>query len=45
LLDLKSKNESQLAHHGHLKSLHHDPTKVLAPRLISGTKYNVIDYI
>jgi hypothetical protein len=43
LLDLKAKKECQLSHHGHLESLRHDPTKILAPRLISRTKYNVID--
>ena len=43
LLDLKSKEELQLTHHGHLKSLRHDPTKFLTKRMISTTKYYVID--
>ena len=42
LHDLKSKEEGQLTHHGHLESLCHNPTKILAPSLISGAKYNVI---
>jgi hypothetical protein len=43
LLDLKAEKESQLAYHGHLKPLSHDPTKLLTKGLISTTKYNVID--
>ena len=43
LLDLKSKEELQFIHHGHLKSLGHDPTKFLTKRMISTTKYYVID--
>ena len=43
LLDLKSKEELQLTHHGHLKSLGHDPTKLLTKRMISTIKYYVID--
>jgi hypothetical protein len=43
LLDLKSKKELQLAHHGHLKPISHDPTKILTKRHISTTKYYVID--
>ena len=43
LLDLISKEELQFTHHGHLKSLGHDPTKFLTKRMISTTKYYVID--
>jgi hypothetical protein len=43
LFDLKSKEEGQLAHHRHLESLFHNSTKLPAPRLVSRTKYNVID--
>jgi len=43
LLDLKSEEELQLTHHGHLKSLRHDPTKFLTKSMISTTKYYVID--
>ena len=43
LLDLKSKEELQLTHHGHLKSLSHDPTKLITIHMISTTKYYVID--
>ena len=43
LLDLKSKEELQFTHHGHLKSLCHDPTKFLTKSVISTTKYYVID--
>ena len=43
LLDLKSEEELQLTHHGHLKPLHHDPTKFLTKSMISTTKYYVID--
>ena len=43
LLDLKSKKELQLPHHGHLKPICHDPTKFLTKSHISTTKYYVID--
>jgi hypothetical protein len=43
LLDLKSKEELQFTHHGHLKSIGHDPTKILTKSMISTTKYYVID--
>ena len=43
LLDLKFEEELQLTHHGHLKSLHHDPTKFLTKSMISTAKYYVID--
>ena len=43
LLDLKSEEECQLTHNRHLKSLCHNPTKIIAPSLISRAKYNVID--
>jgi hypothetical protein len=43
LLDLKSEEELQFTHHGHLKSLGHDPTKFLTKIMISTTKYYVID--
>jgi hypothetical protein len=43
LLDLKSKKEFQLSHHGHLKSFGHNSTKLINPNLVSRTKYNVID--
>jgi hypothetical protein len=43
LLDLESKEEGQLTHHRHLESLCHNPTKLLAQRLVSRTKYNVIN--
>ena len=42
LLDLKSKEELQFTHHGHLKSLGHDPTKFLTKRMIGTPKYYVI---
>jgi hypothetical protein len=29
LLDMKSKEELQLAHHEHLEPIHHNPTKFL----------------
>ena len=43
LLDLKSKEEFQLTHHEHLKSLSHNPTKLITIHMISTTKYYVID--
>jgi hypothetical protein len=43
LLHLKSKEAIQLAHHRHLKFLHHDPAKLFTRLLISTTKYYVID--
>jgi hypothetical protein len=43
LLDTKSEEELQFTHHGHLKSLGHDPTKFLTKLMISTTKYYVID--
>jgi hypothetical protein len=43
LLDLKSEEELQLTHHGHLKSLCHDPTKLFTKNMVSTTKYYVID--
>jgi hypothetical protein len=42
LLDLKSEEELQFTHHGHLKSLGHDPNKFLTKSVISTTKYYVI---
>jgi hypothetical protein len=42
LLHLKSKEIVQLAHHRHLKLLHHYPAKILTRLLISRTKYYVI---
>jgi hypothetical protein len=35
LLDLKSKKELQLSHHGHLDPIHHNPTKFLIKSHIS----------
>jgi hypothetical protein len=43
LLHLESKEVGQLAHHRHLKLLHHYPAKLLTRLLISRTKYYVID--
>jgi hypothetical protein len=43
LLDLKSKEELQFTHHGHLKPLCHHPTKLLQIHMVSTTKYYVID--
>ena len=43
LLDLKSEEEFQLTHHGHLKSLSHNPTKLFTIHMVSTTKYYVID--
>ena len=43
LLDLKSEEELQLTHHGHLKSLHHGDTKFPTKSMISTTKYYVIN--
>jgi hypothetical protein len=43
LLDLKSKEKLQLAHHGHLEPIHHNPTKFLTKCHISTTKFYVID--
>jgi hypothetical protein len=43
LFHLKSKEVGQLAHHRHLKFLHHYPAKLLTRLLISRTKYYVID--
>jgi hypothetical protein len=43
LLDLKTEKELQLAHHRHLKSFGHDPTKLINPRLISRPKYDAIN--
>ena len=43
LFDLKSEEEGQLTHHGHLKSLWHDPSKLIAPSFVNRIKYNVID--
>ena len=43
LLDLKSEEELQFTHHGHLKSLGYYPTKFLTKSVISTTKYYVID--
>ena len=42
LLDLKSKKELQLSHHGHLEPICHNPTKFLTKGHISTTKYYVI---
>jgi hypothetical protein len=43
LLNLKTKEVVQLAHHRHLKFLHHHPAKLLTRLLISRAEYNVID--
>jgi hypothetical protein len=43
LLDLKSKKELQLSHHGHIKPIRDNPTKFLIKSLIGTTKYYVID--
>jgi hypothetical protein len=43
LLDLKFKQELQLLYHRHLKSISHDLTKLITKRLVSRTKYYVID--
>ena len=43
LLDSKSKEEFQLTHHGHLKSLSYNPTKLITIHMVSTTKYYVID--
>jgi hypothetical protein len=43
LLDLKTEKEFQLAHHRHLKSLGHNPTKLINPSFVSRSKYNGID--
>ena len=43
LLDLKSEEEGQVTHHRHLKSLCHNPTKIIAPSFVSRAKYDVID--
>jgi hypothetical protein len=43
LLDLKTEKELQLAHHRHLKSFGHDPTKLINPNLISRSKYDIIN--
>jgi hypothetical protein len=40
---LKTKEELQFTHHRHLKSLGHDPTKLLTKIMVSSTKYYVID--
>jgi hypothetical protein len=43
LLHLESKEVGQLAHHRHLKLLHHHPAKLLTRLLVSRTKYYVIN--
>ena len=43
LLDLKAEEELQFTHHGHLKTFGHHPTKLFTKRLVSRTKYDVID--
>jgi hypothetical protein len=43
LLDLKTEEELQFTHHRHLKSLGHDPTKLLTKLMVSTTKYYIID--
>jgi len=43
LLDLETKKELQLTHHGHLKPVRHNPTKFLTKIFISTTKYYVVD--
>jgi hypothetical protein len=43
LLDLKIEKKLQFTHHRHLKSLGHDPTKLLTKIMVSTTKYYVID--
>jgi hypothetical protein len=40
---MESKDVGQLAHHQHLKLLHHHPAKLLTRLLVSRTKYYVID--
>jgi hypothetical protein len=42
LLHLESKEVGQLAHHRHLKLLHHDPAKLFTRLLVGRTKYYVI---
>src|SRR6185312_3097426 len=43
LLDLKTNEEFQFTHHGHLESLGHDSTKLFTKLFISRTKDNVIN--
>jgi hypothetical protein len=43
LLNLKSKKEFQLPHHRHLKPIDHELTKLITKRLVSRTKYYIID--
>jgi hypothetical protein len=43
LLDLETEKELQLAHHRHLESFGHDPTKLINPNLISRTKNDFIN--
>jgi hypothetical protein len=43
LLDLKSKEILQLPHHGHLKFLYHNSTKLLTRLLVSIPKDNIIN--
>jgi hypothetical protein len=43
LLDLKSKKELQLPDHLHLKPISHDLAKLITKRLVSRTKYYVIN--
>ena len=43
LLDLKTKEELQFTHHGHLESLDRDPTKLFIKLFISRNKDNVIN--
>jgi hypothetical protein len=43
LLDLKYMEELQFTHHRCFKSLGHNPTKFITKRMISTTKYNVIN--
>jgi hypothetical protein len=45
LIDLKIEEELQFTPHRHLKSLGHDPTKLLTKIMVSTTKYYVIRYI
>jgi hypothetical protein len=43
LLDLKTKEELQFTHHGHLKPLGHDPTKFFTKLIISRPKDDIIN--
>jgi hypothetical protein len=43
LLDLESKEILQLPHHGHLKFMYHNSTKLYTGRLLSRPKDNIIN--